>query len=279
MTIYWAGNQIAHLERNDISANWGNGDYSGTRIAFVNKVFQFWYDARQNIRLCSDAKHKQSMTRELEDAGRTGWGIGRNDDLEEAFEHITRNGGSWTDNYTKNYYGGQNKVFRPGGLVTAPGSVVAFANAVDKKFAVLIKAMNNYKDQTQTIDRQLAASIRNWNLIGIALTHVKDFGEKAQPFLWAKPKIESYVGKITSFADALGNIHSGLTTYNNALRAGFPQGEAQVLGAMHTAVSFVPVLGQYYGGMVAMIPNLKNWFEGLIQERIRRIERAARGHP
>jgi len=279
VTDYWAGNRLAHLERTDISAGWGSGSHSGTRIVFVNEVFQFWHDARQNIRSCLDATHKQAMTRELEDAGRTGWGVGLNDDLEEAFQHITNNRGRWTDNYTTNYFGGQNKVFRRGGLVEAPGSVVTFANAVDGKFATLRSAMNDFNQQTQTLDRQLTTSRTDWDTIGTALTQVKNWGERAKPFLWARPRVQARVGTAVSFTNALGNIHSGLTTYTSARRAGFPQGPAAAIGVLRTAVSYVPVLGNYYGGMVDLIPNLRTWFSNLIEQRIRRIDRASRGRP
>ena len=83
----------------------------------------------------------------------------------------------------------------------------------------------------------------------------------------------------TTFADALANIHSGVTSYVNARQRRFPQGQAAAIGVLRTAVGFVPVLGSYYGAMVDLIPTLSAWFTDLIRQRVDRIDRAAAGRP
>jgi hypothetical protein len=214
------------------------------------------------------------MTRELEDAGRTGFGFGI-DDLEEAFQHIHNNSGRWTqDTSSMTYFGGPNKVFRRGGLISdMPKPFVEFARAVDSKFEVVRNGINNFDQRTQGIQTQLSSHNTNWAEIGTALTEVKSWGERVKPFLWARPRASRAMATTVSFADALGNIHSGLTTYTNARQANFPQGAAAAIGALRTAVGFVPVLGNYYGGMVDLIPNLSTWYTNLIRERVESIDR------
>ncbi len=115
---YWTGNTLASLTASQISAPWGRGSYCVTRIGFANELFQFWYDARANIAACTNAAHKAAMTTQLEDAGETGRGFFI-DDLEEAFQHIHDNSGRWTDDTSSlTYFGGPNKVFRRGGLIS-----------------------------------------------------------------------------------------------------------------------------------------------------------------
>ena len=281
MTDYWTGARLAHLEARDISAPWGRGSFCVQRIAFANELFQFWYDARRNIAACSDSQHRTAMTRELEDAGKTGAGFFTIDDLEEAFQHIHSQGGRWTDDTASlTYCGNPNQVFRQGGLINdMPKPFVKFAQAVDSKFQELRNAIHNFDEQTRIIDQQLASSRTDWDQINRALTQVKDWGERAKPFLWARPRAARAVGTTVSFANALSNIHSGVSTYVAAQRAHFPQGQAAAIGVLRTAVGFIPVLGAYYGGMVDLIPALHTWFTNLIEQRVQRIDRAMSGRP
>lgn len=281
MTDYWTGARLAHLEASDISAPWGSGSLYLQRIAFANELFQFWYDARRNIAACSDLQHRTAMTRELENAGKSGAGLLPRsiDDLEEAFQHIHSQRGRWTDNTgSMTYFGNPNQVFRQGGLINdMPKPFVNFAQAVDEKFQALHNAIRNFDQQTQIIDQQLASSRTDWDRVGAALTQIKDWGERAKPFLWARPRATRVVGTTVSFTNALSNIHSGVNTYVAAQRAHFPQGQAAVIGVLRTAVGFIPVLGAYYGGMVDLIPALHTWFTNLIEQRVQHIDRAVSG--
>jgi hypothetical protein len=281
MNDYWTGTGLAHLDATHISAPWGRGSYCDQRISFANELFQFWYNARRNIAACTDHSHQTAMTRELVDAGKSGAGFFSIDDLEEAFEHIHSHGGRWTDDTASlTYFGNPNQVFRQGGLINdMPKPFVKFAQAVDRKFQALRSAMNNFDQQTQIIEPQLASSRPDWDRIGTALTQVSEWGERAKPFLWARPRAARVVGTTASFASALSNIHSGASTYAAARSAHFPHGPAVAIGVLRTAVGFIPVLGAYYGGMVDLIPSLRTWFTNLVEQRVQRIDRAINGRP
>jgi len=279
-TAYWTGTREAHLEASQISASWGRGDWCGDRIRFANDIFHFWYVARQSINACTNSAHRQSMTIELESAGTAGAGFGI-DDLNEAFEHMDHHGGRWTEDAgSYSYFGGPNKVFRSGGIINnLPKPFKTFADAVDGKFQKVRNAIRHFDEATQTIDRQLATRLPDWDQIATALGQIKEWGEQAEPFLWARPRAAAVVSTTVAFADALGNIHSGATAYVQARQAHFPRGAAAAIGLLRTAVGFVPVLGTYYGGMVDLIPTLHNWYTSLIQQRVARIDRACSGRP
>lgn len=279
-TAYWNGTREAHLEANQISARWGHGDWCGDRIRFANEIFHFWFAARQAINACTNSAQRQAMTRELEDAGTAGTGFGI-DDLEEAFDHMDHQGGRWTaEAGSYSYCGGANKVFRSGGIINdLPKPFKTFADAVDAKFQSVRNATRHFDEATQSIDRQLASRQPDWDQIATALGQIKDWGERAEPFLWTRPRTAAAVRTTVSFADALGNIHAGATSYVQARQAHFPHGVAAAIGGLRTTVGFVPVLGTYYGAMVDLIPTLHTWYTNLIQQRVDRIDRASSGRP
>lgn len=277
---YWTGTTLAHLASSDISAPWGRGNRYLTRIDFANHVFQFWHDARRSIAACRDSAHQTAMTAELEDAGRTGSGLFI-DDLEEAFEHLHANSGRWTDDTTSSSYsGGPDQVFRRGGHIpNLPRPLVNFADAVDDKFQEFCDGAPNFGRQSQIILQQLRSSSPNWEQVGNALSQIDDWGTRVKPLLWAQPNVSRAVGSATTYAGALSNIHTGLTAYVTARRAGFPEGPAAAFSVLRTAVGYVPILGSYYGAMVDLLPALRTWYTNLIAQRVRDIDRAAHGRP
>ena len=273
---YWSGAQKAHLTPAQISAPWGRPGkaHSLRSIAFVNRAFEIYYEALQRIGRCPDPEQARQMLASLHDAARTGWGFGVSD-LEEAFEHLHDNRGRWTDKATKNYYGGPNKVFQ-GAIIEAPVSIVNFMNAVDARLKELRRVVDRYHQQVRDLEN--AQRQDDWTRIGRITWEVKRWGERAKPFLWYAPYVQTRLGQVVSFAGALGRIHTGLTMYTRAQQAGFDRDAAAGLAALRTALTWVPVLGRFYGKAVEMIPGLVTWFRGLIEDRIRRLERAAAGY-
>ncbi len=273
---YWNGVQKAHLTQEQVTAAWGRRGtpHSLTAIAFVNRAFEIYYDAMQKIQECPDHAQATLMFKELRDAATEGWGFGISD-LEEAFEHLHANRGRWTDGATRNYYGGPNKVFHRA-IVTAPVSIVNFMNAVDSRMSRLRTVVQNFDRQTRELAR--AQQAEDWDRVGKILGEIKKWGERAKPFLWFAPRAEARVGQASSFAGVLSQIHTGLTIYTRSRQAGFSEGMSTAITALRTAVGWVPVLGSFYGKAVEMIPGLATWYRGLIENRIRQIERAAAGY-
>ncbi len=216
----------------------------------------------------------------LHSAGREGWGIhwpgsDHPDDLEEAFQHIANNGGRWVDDNTSIYFGGPNKAFQRS-LIRAPTSTVSFLRAVDRNMSVLRAVFTSFGEQVRALNQ--AWRNHRWRAVGSALGEIKTGASRAKPFLWMSPAAERVAGQTVTFVGALSNIHGGLTTYAQASSSGLDSPTAAALGAMRTAVSFVPVLGTFYSNAIAMIPGLHRWFQQLIRNHVREINRAMSGH-
>ncbi len=267
---YWKGIKQAKLTRSQITASWAmqGVDHSETRINFVNRVFYIYYQSMANIRSFSDENHKRIMLKELEDAATTGWGTGI-DDLEEAFEHLCKTNGLWTDDDTKNYYGGPNKVFNRPLITDVPTSIVNFADAVDSKMEKLSSVLEDYKKQVQDLEQSYHG--KRWKNLGTALKAVKKGGEVVKPFLWFAPPVETRLGQVVTFTKVLSNIHKGLTTYSDATGAHM-RDIAPLLGVIRTTLGWVPVLGNFYGKAVEIMPGLVTNFRTLIEQRVRRLD-------
>jgi len=276
---YWAGNRQAVLTRNQIDAAWGapGVEHSGGSIGCANRAFEIYFRAHQQISQCQDADHTRVMMDSLHSAGREGWGIhwpgsDHPDDLEEAFQHIANNNGRWRCNNTSIYMGGPNKAYQRN-LIRAPTSTVSFLRAVDRNMATLRSVLSSYGSQVQTLNQ--ARQRNQWQAVGSALTNIKNGAQRAKPFLWMAPAAERVAGRTVTFARVLSNLHAGLTTYGQASGSGLDTSTSAALGAMQTAVRFVPVLGSFYGHAIAMIPGLHRWFQQLVQDHVREIDRAA----
>ncbi len=270
---YWDGTRLARLTPKQVTAAWGRPGraFSLTSIALVNRAFEIYYRALRKIRECPDPEQARQMVASLRDAARTGWGFGISD-LEEAFAHLHANRGRWTDNATKNYYGGPNKVFQAT-IVEAPVSIVNFMNAVDSRMGELRKIVQHYERSVR--DMRQARRQGAWERIGRILFEVHRWGTAAKPLLWFSPKVRHRIENVVTFAGVLFRIHSGTTMYYRSRAAGFDDRTAKGLAALRTAMTWVPVLGVFYGQAVEMIPSLAAWMRNLVRNRVLEIERAA----
>ncbi|MCA9051847.1 MAG: hypothetical protein KDA89_24080, partial [Planctomycetaceae bacterium] len=269
---YKNGDALAKLDYDTVTAEWGRRgvSHSGTAISLSNRAFEIYYNSARNIRTLEDTKLRNAAWKKLRSCAASGWGSGA-DDLNEAFQHLADNNGIWKDGDTSNYYGGPKRGFNS--LVKGPQAMVNFLDAVDGGLSTLEKVYQHYANQAKKIAN--AAQNDHWELVGIALGEIKDKGETVQPWLWNAPNAEKHLGRVVKFADVLGNIHAGATVYVKGRQAGLSSDVSQAIGVMRTAVGFVPVLGNFYGKAVEMIPGLAAWFRGLVQDRVRKLDRIA----
>ncbi len=279
--VYWNGRFQARLSPSQVSVSWGA---PGARpvnrsIEFVNRAFEIYYLAKNNISDVSDHDHRTSMSLQLLDAARSGYGFGVSD-LEEALVHLVSNSGRWVDEDSSQYNGGGKKAFG-GGLVRGPTSIVNFMCSIDDKMINLKDCVSDFGLRKQSllssyveIGRQNAGPTpaESWTQFGTAMNELKTWGGHAKPFLWLAPATQTLVGNTVSFVNVISQIHTGLTTYGNCMRAGIPTNSSIALSAAGAAMTWVPVLGGFYGKAIEMIPGMKLHFEHIMSDYQRRIE-------
>ena len=280
---YWEGRKLAKLTQKDVTAKWGRPDNSGPaharRIAAANKIFELWYILRNK------AKGNPKMLKALESLGRTGWGLGKDDDLEEAFQHLAKNNGKWVYEAGCKSMNAMPLLGLPNYVGNMPTSITNFATALNSKFLAMDKLVRIYRTNTQTIigiQRKTNKTSSDWDNIGKALVkigryqnlikEIDDFAPKSSTFSYGASK---YASRITSLASIFSNIHSGVTTYYKLRGTGHSQNQALAMGALNTAIYFVPVLGTFYARMFEGIPKLEAGFKQIINQRVLELERVA----
>lgn len=284
---YWDGTAHAVLTRETVSARWGSGSHSSTRIDAANRAFCIWYHARKTIAATTDAPHVQQMRQSLEDCATEGWGSGVSD-LQEALNHLAENNDRWTDDNTETYFGGNGKAYNHGLISDMPEGCTNFLDAVDEKLPELQRIMQDYQARCQALERMRPSPTQrpsDWEQIKTNLDAIKTTADRAKPLLWLGPavvhaavpstsarsaarRIEAFADGATprvegalKFLDVVGNIHDALTVYVDASRAmGGDRRAGVAFAALTYAMTFVPVLGGFYGAIVQKIPGLiTNW--------------------
>lgn len=285
---YWNGTAHAVLSQSNISASWGTGDHCMTRIDAANRAFCIYYWAKRTLVDSVTDSHWGAMNTALNECATVGWGTGV-DDLQEALDHIDSNGGRWTDGSTQTYFGGRGKSYARGLISDMPVSCSNFLTAVDDKLPRLRTTLDEYQTRCQVLERLRLSeeSSTDWEQIKTAIDAIKTSAEAAKPLMWLVPaavqasvprlsvgapaaRIEAFssaganrLSQTISFLDTVGNIHDALTVYVDATRAfGGDRRMGLAFASLSYAMTFVPVLGTFYGTIIQKIPGLvTSWTE------------------
>lgn len=262
------------------------------RIDAVNRAFCIYYWAKKTLNDSVGASHWSAMRDALNDCATSGWGMGV-DDLQEALHHVDSNGGRWTDSSTKTYFGGRGKSYSRALISDMPVSCANFLSAVDDKLPQLQTALQEYQQQCQALEhlRLTEENETDWERIKTSIDTIKTTAERVKPLMWLVPaavqanvprlavgspaaRIEAFsaagttrLNQTISFLDTVGNIHDALTVYvdaTQAFRGDHRMGLA--FAALSYAMTFVPVLGTFYGTIIQKIPGLvTSWTEFMEQ--------------
>lgn len=297
---YWNGERHAVLTRHNVSARWGSGSHSGIRIDAANRAFCIWYHAQQTLAESAGQPHWTQMYRSLTDCAEQGWGLGVSD-LREALHHIDRNNGRWTDDNTKTYFGGEGKSYRRSLINDMPEACANFLAAVDDKLPEVRTTLQEYQSRCQALQQFRpgpAQSSSDWERIKSNIDAIKTSAERAKPLLWlvpaavtatvplttsglsARARVEAFadgatsqVSRAISFLDVVGNIHDSMTVYVQATQAlGGDRRAGMAFAALSYAMTFVPVLGTFYGTIVQKIPGLITSWREFIRDYTRRFD-------
>jgi hypothetical protein len=260
---YSSGARQAKVEESQMkAAPWQRGQqYYGRGIKLLNVAFEVYYNAKTGINACSDGKHKEEMTSQLEDCATEGWGFGVAD-LDDGFQHLVSNQGNWTD-ASKRFYSGKFQGLA-GGMADIPACAYQFLTAVESKFKLLTEAFTDYDKQTGLILQGLDTS--NWAQIEVALKSMKDNASKAKKVIWLAPAtIKDAAGKAFTFVDLLADIDQAVRDVDKLKQAGLNDQAAISLQVVGFVTGKLPILGSFYSKIVGALPdfflNMKEMFE------------------
>lgn len=286
LNIYSSGTTLAEVSQTTIDASWAHEPGAGDRIRTLNAAFKIFHRCRQHIEQVShfDWNASWRMWKELEDAGDSGYGTGVQD-LDDAFRHLIANQGRWKDENTKAYWGHCFPSVYPYSVVNAPAAAANFLSAVNSKLAKLQQIAGAH--QAARLRAEAANNARDWRSLAAALEDVKSAADSAEPFLWILPEqittadwYESLSGileVIDTAIDVLNQARDGLSTYAAARQAGLNAPAAAAWSAVGQAVSYLPVLGDFYAEIVRQSPALIASMRTLFETAHRKWERAAAG--
>jgi hypothetical protein len=274
---YWSGMALGRVEADQVEAAWGHGDNCGPRLYVLNRAFQVFAGVRRNIMKCLDEDQSREMSRELEDAAATGWGLGVQD-LVDAFDHLLDNkvyeGGKWTDNKTDNFscalgtsciqagsrevdpFGDPSSVIVQGYTPDAPAAGAHFLMAVDKKMKVLSGVASDHV--TLAGQANEAKQKNDWKEYMDLLKKIEKNGKKALKFLWWAPRVKdagntfvSGVSILNKIADHADKVQDSRNTFPD-----MPLSAAIGIEVAATAAEGLPLLGKLYAEMFRGMPGL-----------------------
>lgn len=274
---WWEGRERLQLAPSEIAADWAGKEHWLQSLSLLNKAFDVFYQARRGIAACPDSDMAYEMTKELEDAATEGCGFGGPDDLKEAFQHVEKNQHRWTDNTTRIYFGGTDKLFSETLVVEAPKAAVLFLNAMEDKLTKLRDITSDLEKQNRVLQQAAQGSTEQWNWeqMGKALKEIEKKGGKAKKYLWWAPSsVTGPLGQGVSFVSALRKIHDGATYAADLYAVYCHKGSGEVISEVTLdvavyALGYVPILGSFYGEALRMIPAFRTWFKGQIQRHLK----------
>jgi hypothetical protein len=265
INLYWMGTKQASLRADQVTAKWISDPTCRVGLEVLNKAFEIFYCSRKSIQACPHSADRAALTVELEDAANSGWGFGVHD-MDDAFAHLEKNKGGWTDGLTEQC---RSWSIYQVHLGWAPTSAVNFLTALDKKVEesrnaadALIKDANNLPDI-------LGQSQKDWNKVHETLENMKKRTGWAKRILCFKPVAKKVgdgagemAGAVGDGVEALDGIASAIEDYDRATRAGMSRNEALALTALKKIAEKVPVFGEGYAAVIGGIPNTMELVRG-----------------
>lgn len=274
---YWEGKELA-----TISAEQIDPPELKRKADAMNLAFRLYYNGMNFAKAC-EIKLRDILIADLRDAATDGWGAGVSD-LEEAFVHLEKNNGRWTDTNSNFYTGGPTGVGAVAGYgnFTTASAIRNFLSAIDSRAAKIRELLQEHAAAGDKVAE--ASSNPNWNKVGTpqwekvgdGLSKIKTVTENIQRFLWLAPKADEPIGEIANkgleiggkFLSAASDTRAAVEMFTKAKQAGYSDGAAALLTALQKGMGSIPVLGELYGEAIGLIPGITAGI-GAIAERQR----------
>jgi hypothetical protein len=289
---YWTGIDWAEItaERVDAPALKSGPGVGGHTIAGMQLAFDFYYRGMKIIDAIrapeGDLPHsvynavsraKKAAKDDLQDSARAGWGHGVND-LEEAFEHLAKNGGRWTDNNVRMYGAGGSGsgAINGHGVYTTAQFAYNFFNSIDAKMKAAAEAAQEHMRAADKLAEAAAkdgwnkVGTKQWEQVGEALVKIQHVSDHLQKHLWLVcPKFEvpdvvnDALETCDKFVGAATEVRGAVEAFDKCQRAGFGTGASALLTVLKTGMGKVPVLGEVYAEAIGLIPEIASGFQAI----------------
>jgi hypothetical protein len=255
---YLYGRKQAILAADDVDAKWKSEPRA---LEFLNLSFEIYFSAYNAVEGTDNNDGLRQSLRKAVNTGNftvvTGWG--KVDKLSEAFDHLEQNNGRWKDEQTWNYNGGPGRI---GGNVFAivPLCAANFLGAVNDAMEKLRGALDGFAEGLGKLKEGKEES--NWKKAGEGLEAVEKYGGYAKPLLWVAPEtLSKYGDQLLEWNGRLLKAYGWADKFMLAATSKQPVPEL-LLAGLSEILNYAPVIGGFYGRIVAEIPALaKHWTE------------------
>ena len=291
--LFWNGTDKVTLTADKIDASKVTGDTPLNKSKFnytlqaMNNAFRIFYDARQLISNVSDHKVKLAMTKDLDDVGRTGWGMGVND-LEEAFDRLASNASKCKDNnvsytgwHTDDQIGGFTREANVG-YVPVPISIENFLTALNAKAKTLNAQLVSLQQSGSAVIDKVTASVGDqilpkvgtaeWSAVGTGLKRVNHAHDGIKSMLWLtsvseNSALQTSSEKLGKALGAIGKVRGAVDNFDKASRAGMGNVEAAAFAAIAEGIGAIPILGSFYQEAFQLIPGVIVGMQNIVGKR------------
>ena len=257
---YLYGNQLAEVDKEDVSAAWKSEPKA---LALLNKAFEIYYDGYNATKRVDDPQYQRELQRSLDKAAKYWYPLysmfGKVNTLVDAFEHLDKNDGRWTDENTGSYNGG---VGGTGYVAPVPSCAASFLRAVDDDIKELKECLGNIAEGIGKVTEASEGDDTNWEKVGKGLEAVEKYGKYAKPLLWLAPESLQKAGEtVLEWDEKIGKAHGYATKLMTIASSNRPMDEF-LFTAITEVLQYVPVLGGFYGKIVSEIPGMAvHWQE------------------
>jgi hypothetical protein len=298
---YIIGQRHAVLYEGIVAADWGKGPNAKPRIDAANRAFCIWYRGMEAYSAYLADPIGSKMFDSLYSCGQKGWGWGV-DTLIEAFEHYHETGGAWSDGGTTTYEGKPGKSYAKR-VSDMPDAQANFLRAVDEKLPEMKNTLLEFQKSCDALSKLKPDDTSDLEKMNKHLGDIKKYASHIESKMWLLPptiharvptssqgfkameKVEQFADGATTWAgrsvkilDVMTNITDGVKIYSDMSAAmGGDRRVGLAFAGMNYALTFVPVLGSFYGEFLKRVPGLITSWREFVTDYHTRLDRASRG--
>jgi hypothetical protein len=282
---HWRGDLKVELRPQDVKSTALVNHIQG--VSLINYAFGLFYELRQGIARCSDAKMRERMTQALEAAATNGPGRGDCDDLREGIYHAValkakeghRAPYQWISDKLETYQsfgfhqriafeaiGGRRPTVWQEGDVVSAKAAVRFLTAIDRYIDILQARFARIEERWGIVHRagmqlqkgQFQIAAADWNLLGSLLWSISRTVFDSQAYMWLSAS--GVDARFNHASSCLGSETTvlGVVRRIDALSGRMLKGNAAA-GHLKEAMELLCVLGTFFARSFGMIPGARVW--------------------